>query len=198
MKGKLSIIATAIIAFVLVFCLAASIAPTTTVAAANDKNATLVLRADKCFMGSSPKGKKNATMHVEATDLLLDPKLLKDAKNVVVVGGGVVGCETAYYLSYEHGRNVTVVEMLPHFMEGSCTANRGHLIHYLKKAGVKLLNCAKVTGFDEKHVLVEQNAHAALSIADVGYVIETGAITLSGPGPELLHNEQVQSAYLGM
>jgi branched-chain amino acid transport system ATP-binding protein len=46
--------------------------------------------------------------------------------------------------------------------------------------------------------LVEQNAHAALSIADVGYVIETGAITLSGPGPELLHNEQVQSAYLGM
>jgi branched-chain amino acid transport system ATP-binding protein len=46
--------------------------------------------------------------------------------------------------------------------------------------------------------LVEQNAHAALSIADVGYVIETGAITLSGPGPELLDNEQVQSAYLGM
>ena len=46
--------------------------------------------------------------------------------------------------------------------------------------------------------LVEQNAHAALSIADVGYVIETGAITLSGPGPELLNNEQVQSAYLGM
>ena len=46
-------------------------------------------------------------------------------------------------------------------------------------------------------LLVEQNAHAALSIADVGYVIETGAITLSGPGPELLHNKQVQSAYLG-
>ena len=46
--------------------------------------------------------------------------------------------------------------------------------------------------------LVEQNAHAALSIADVGYVIETGAITLSGPGPELLNNAQVQSAYLGM
>ena len=46
--------------------------------------------------------------------------------------------------------------------------------------------------------LVEQNAHAALAIADVGYVIETGTITLSGPGPELLANEQVQSAYLGM
>jgi branched-chain amino acid transport system ATP-binding protein len=47
-------------------------------------------------------------------------------------------------------------------------------------------------------LLVEQNAHAALAIADLGYVIETGAIVLSGPGPELLHNEQVQSAYLGM
>lgn len=47
-------------------------------------------------------------------------------------------------------------------------------------------------------LLVEQNAHAALSIADVGYVIETGVITLSGPGPELLQNEQVKSAYLGM
>jgi branched-chain amino acid transport system ATP-binding protein len=47
-------------------------------------------------------------------------------------------------------------------------------------------------------LLVEQNAHAALSIADVGYVIETGTITLSGPGPELLNNEQVKSAYLGM
>jgi branched-chain amino acid transport system ATP-binding protein len=46
--------------------------------------------------------------------------------------------------------------------------------------------------------LVEQNAHAALAIADVGYVIETGGIVLSGPGPELLDNEQVQSAYLGM
>ena len=47
-------------------------------------------------------------------------------------------------------------------------------------------------------LLVEQNAHAALSIADVGYVLETGAIGLSGPGHELLANEQVKQAYLGM
>lgn len=46
--------------------------------------------------------------------------------------------------------------------------------------------------------LVEQNAHAALSIADVGYVIETGKTTLSGPGPELLENEEVKRAYLGI
>lgn len=47
-------------------------------------------------------------------------------------------------------------------------------------------------------LLVEQNAHAALSIADIGYVLETGSITLSGPGKELLENEQVKQAYLGM
>jgi branched-chain amino acid transport system ATP-binding protein len=46
--------------------------------------------------------------------------------------------------------------------------------------------------------LVEQNAVAALSIADRGYVIETGRITLSGTGAELLADEAVKRAYLGM
>ncbi len=46
--------------------------------------------------------------------------------------------------------------------------------------------------------LVEQNAHAALALADIGYVIETGQTILSGPGPELLHDEQVKKAYLGI
>ena len=46
-------------------------------------------------------------------------------------------------------------------------------------------------------LLVEQNAHAALAIADIGYVIETGAITLSGPGTQLLANDEVRRAYLG-
>jgi branched-chain amino acid transport system ATP-binding protein len=46
-------------------------------------------------------------------------------------------------------------------------------------------------------LLVEQNAHAALSLADHGYVIETGKIVLDGPGSELLHDEGVRKAYLG-
>lgn len=46
--------------------------------------------------------------------------------------------------------------------------------------------------------LVEQNAHAALAVADVGYVIETGQTILTGKGAELLENEQVKSAYLGV
>jgi branched-chain amino acid transport system ATP-binding protein len=47
-------------------------------------------------------------------------------------------------------------------------------------------------------LLVEQNAFAALAIADRGYVLETGAVTLTGTGQELISNEQVRAAYLGM
>jgi branched-chain amino acid transport system ATP-binding protein len=46
-------------------------------------------------------------------------------------------------------------------------------------------------------LLVEQNARAALKIADRGYVIETGRIVLEGPSDELLENREVKRAYLG-
>ncbi len=46
-------------------------------------------------------------------------------------------------------------------------------------------------------LLIEQNAKAALEISDYGYVMETGVITISGPGKELLVNDQVRKAYLG-
>ena len=46
-------------------------------------------------------------------------------------------------------------------------------------------------------LLIEQNANMALHTADIGYVLETGRITLSGPGKELLVNEAVKKAYLG-
>jgi branched-chain amino acid transport system ATP-binding protein len=46
-------------------------------------------------------------------------------------------------------------------------------------------------------LLIEQNANMALSTAHTGYVLETGRITLSGPGKELLANEAVKAAYLG-
>jgi branched-chain amino acid transport system ATP-binding protein len=54
----------------------------------------------------------------------------------------------------------------------------------IKKSGVAIL-------------LVEQNAFLALQIADYGYVIETGEISLTGSGPELLNNPLVKEAYLG-
>jgi branched-chain amino acid transport system ATP-binding protein len=57
-------------------------------------------------------------------------------------------------------------------------------IRTLKDAGTTIL-------------LVEQNAQAALTLADQGYVIETGKIVLADEGGKLLGNEQVRKAYLG-
>jgi len=58
---------------------------------------------------------------------------------------------------------------------------------------VKLLKEQKTTLF-----LVEQNAHAALGIADRGYVLETGRMVLSDSGTALLNNGRVKEAYLGL
>ena len=46
-------------------------------------------------------------------------------------------------------------------------------------------------------LLVEQNAQAALSIADTAHVLETGRLTVSGSAGDLLHNKRIQNAYLG-
>lgn len=47
-------------------------------------------------------------------------------------------------------------------------------------------------------LLVEQSLHKALAIADYGYVIQTGRIVMEGTGQELLNNEDIKKAYLGL
>ena len=59
-----------------------------------------------------------------------------------------------------------------------------HIIPRLQRMGTTIL-------------LVEQNASMALAIADRGYVMETGRITLSDTGQNLLHNDEVRKSYLG-
>lgn len=58
------------------------------------------------------------------------------------------------------------------------------IIREINKQGVTIL-------------LIEQNANMALRTADIAYVMETGNITMTGSGAELLTNEQVRAAYLG-
>lgn len=94
---------------------------------------------------------------VFAIDVLKNPALVADAKNVVVIGGGVVGAETAYYLSYELDKKVSVVEMDKYIMNHVCTANRGHLIHYMEEAGVELLNCTTLIKVEDGKAVVKQN-----------------------------------------
>ena len=57
---------------------------------------------------------------------------------------------------------------------------------------IKELHAAGVT-----ILLIEQNAQAALSVADRAYVMETGKITMTGDADDLLHNDDVRKAYLG-
>ena len=60
-----------------------------------------------------------------------------------------------------------------------------NVIEQLKAAGLTIL-------------LVEQNVHQSLQIADYAYVLETGQVVLEGPGREVAENEHTQRAYLGM
>ncbi|HOV63673.1 MAG TPA: FAD-dependent oxidoreductase, partial [Spirochaetia bacterium] len=94
---------------------------------------------------------------ISAIDLLGDPSRAEAASDVVVVGGGEVGCETAFMLAAEMGKRVKVVEMLPVLMKGVCTANRGYLIHYLEELGVELLNCARIAEVGDGEVIIIRN-----------------------------------------
>ena len=60
-----------------------------------------------------------------------------------------------------------------------------HIVEHLKAEGTTIF-------------LVEQNAYAALSIADRGYVLETGSVVLSDAGRALLDDQKVKEAYLGL
>ena len=94
---------------------------------------------------------------LQAVNLFLHPEWAKAARDVVVVGGGTVGCEVAHWLTAEYGKRVSVLEMLPHFMKGVCTANRGHLIHDLERRGAKLFNCTRVKSIHIGGVTVARN-----------------------------------------
>jgi 2-enoate reductase len=94
---------------------------------------------------------------IDAAEVLMGVEKLPQAQNIVVVGGGMIGCECAQYLAVELGKQVSVVEMLPEIMKGVCTANRGHLIRMLEKAGVKLLNCTRLAEIQPGKVVLERN-----------------------------------------
>lgn len=99
------------------------------------------------------EGLKN-TPYAMATEALVDASILDGKEKIVVIGGGVVGVETAYKLAYENNKKVDVLEMADNFMEGVCTANRGHLLNYLRlNDNVNLYNGCRVEKFENGKVI---------------------------------------------
>ncbi|MFY9114561.1 MAG: FAD-dependent oxidoreductase [Dethiobacteria bacterium] len=109
--------------------------------------------------------------HQEARELLKnDLQVPEQARRVTVIGGGLVGCEVAYSLAYEKGLTVTVIEMLPHLMEGVVHANRGMMLWLMMGAGaptdrredrlktpIKVYNASRVFRISEKKVHIQAN-----------------------------------------
>ena len=107
------------------------------------------------------KGVENENV-MTVTEALLDQERVKQAQNIVVVGGGDSGCETAYWASIELGKNVQIVEMTANLMADTCTANRGHILHYLDKAGVITHNLSTVTQIEKDAVFIKKNVHSSV------------------------------------
>lgn len=102
--------------------------------------------------------------HAMATDALLDSSILDGKEKIAIIGGGVVGTETAYKLAFEDKKQVDVIEMLDDFMVGACTANRGHLLNYMRKNDkVNLHNGCKVLKFENGKVITDQKTSKHLS-----------------------------------
>jgi 2-enoate reductase len=88
--------------------------------------------------------------------------LLPVGRTVVVIGGGAVGCETAWHLAQE-GREVTIVEMLPKVAGDLFMANRDMLLEELTRCGTRILTCTKVIGLAPGQVrIADEQGEAAL------------------------------------
>lgn len=115
--------------------------------------------------------------------------------DAIIVGGGIMGCAVAYnLLKRDTTLKMAVVERDPTYSQASTTLSLGLAPMLVDRIFETILEINKggTTIF-----LVEQNAHMALNISGVGYVMETGRIVLSGSTSDLLESEQVRKAYLG-
>ncbi len=101
-------------------------------------------------------GYENANIH-SAIELFERAEIAKDANHILVIGGGVVGCEAAIFANKELGKKVTVIEMADVIMNHVCTANRYHLIKIMEDSGVTLLNCTKLKSFEKNGAIVARN-----------------------------------------
>jgi len=107
------------------------------------------------------KGAENQHV-ITVTEALNNPQIVKKAKEIVILGGGDSGCETAYWASVELGKKVTIIEQKATLMTDSCTANRGHILHYLDKNKVVTHNLSTLSEITKDSVIIDKNVHSSV------------------------------------
>ena len=103
---------------------------------------------------------------------------------------------TAYLLGNLNG-SVCISQIVAHEDIRSHGSGNAGLTNFFRTYGSWSTLLVLVIDAGKTVLLVEQNAKKALSISDRAYVLETGDITATGKGIELLNNEEVKKAYLG-
>ena len=88
---------------------------------------------------------------VTAVNVLLGKR--ETGESVVVVGGGLVGCETALYLA-QKGKKLTIVEILDSVMRDMCIQNRAHLLQLLADAKAEILTETKVLEITDEGITI--------------------------------------------
>jgi NADPH-dependent 2,4-dienoyl-CoA reductase/sulfur reductase-like enzyme len=96
-------------------------------------------------------------------------------KNVIVAGGGMVGCETAIYLS-EYKKNVMMIEMLPEIGIDIEPNSRMVISNILRERGVKILNNVKLIEIKEGEIVVIDKNWKEYSLETESLIIALGSI----------------------
>lgn len=123
-------------------------------------DAVVVATGSKITIPAIPGSEKQHVITV--TEALIHPEIVQKAREIVILGGGDSGCEAAYWASIELGKKVTIVEQKATLMTDSCTANRGHILHYLDKHGVVTHNMSTITEILDDSVTITKNIHSSV------------------------------------
>jgi len=91
---------------------------------------------------------------VQSWDILSGAAAIPENKNITIIGGGIVGCETASLLKVK-GNNVTILEMLSDIANGLETTHKLDLLNEFASSGINAITSAKVKSIDPKGIVFE-------------------------------------------
>jgi 2,4-dienoyl-CoA reductase-like NADH-dependent reductase (Old Yellow Enzyme family)/thioredoxin reductase len=120
-----------------------------------------------------------------ASDILMGKG--EPGKNAIVAGGGMVGCETAIFLS-ERTKNVTIIEMLPEIGIDIEPNSRMVILKILRERGVKILNHVKLKEIKDGEIIVIDKNWKEYTLETENLIIALGSIANRSLVTELIDN----------